>query len=293
MKTKLLLLILALPVMAFSSPRIVTSIAPIHSIASQITEGVTEPQLLVTPDRSPHDFQLTPNELRSLLSADLVIWVGDGVEGYMSKVSRRINDDAKLELVGRVGDLLPLRDHGHDHDGHSHGEADQHIWLSINKMQLVAQIIADRLIEIDPGNQVQYLENLQVVQRNLSELDRSLKAQLAAVAGSPYVVFHDAYQYFEQSYGLNSIAAVMSPDRAGSSLARQFALRKMLGEQNVSCVFSEPQFSNQQIQRLVGSSYQVAVLDPLGANVAPGVMNYQQTMQGLADSLVSCLGENK
>lgn len=293
MKTKLLLLILALPVMAFSSPRIVTSIAPIHSIVSQITEGVGEPQLLVSPDRSPHDFQLTPNELRSLLSADLVIWVGDGVEGFMSKVSRRINDDAKLALVDHAGDLLPLRDHGHDHGDHDHGTADQHIWLSINKMQIVAQVIADRLIEIDPDNQAQYSKNVQALQSHLAELERSLQAQLGPVAGSPYVVFHDAYQYFEKSYGLNSIAAVMSPDRAGSSLARQFALRKALGEQNVSCVFSEPQFSNQQIQRLVGSNYQVVELDPLGANVAPGPSHYQQTMQGLADSLVNCLGASK
>lgn len=291
MKTKLLLLTLFVPVLALGSPRIVTSIAPIHSIASQITQGISEPELLVAPERSPHDFQLTPAELRSLLAADLVIWVGDGVEGYMNKIARRIDSDAKLMLATQVGELLPLRDHGHDDHGHDHGEVDQHIWLSIEKTQQVAQLIASRLIDMDPSNAAQYQANLATTQASLAELDARLAQQLEPVAGVPYVVFHDAYQYFEQGYGLTSVAAVMSPDRAGSSLARQFQLRKMLAEQDVSCIFSEPQFSDQQIQRLVGNDYQVAVLDPLGANVAPGAAHYQQTMQGLADSLVACLGE--
>lgn len=289
MKIKLLLALLALPILTFGSPRIVTSIAPIHSIASQISVGVSEPDLLVAPQRSPHDFQLTSSTLQSLLSAELVIWVGDGVEGFMQRVSRRIDDDATLVLTEHVDELLPLRDHGHD--DHDHGEVDQHIWLSIDKMQQVAEIIAERLIAIDPEHSAQYRQNLANTQARLTTLDQQLSQQLAPVADQAYVVFHDAYQYFEHQYGLNSVAAVMSPDRAGSSLARQFQLRQMLSEQAVQCVFSEPQFSNQQIRSLVGDRYRVAQLDPLGATVAPGPDHYQQTMQGMADALVNCLGD--
>ncbi|WP_158583924.1 zinc ABC transporter substrate-binding protein [Salinibius halmophilus] len=291
MKTKLFLLALCLPLVAAGSPRIVTSIAPIHSIVSQIAEGVSEPQLLVSPERSPHDFQLTPTQAQQMMQADLVIWVGDGVEGFMHRFERRIDANAKLPLAGKVGELLALRDHGHDH-GHDHGEYDQHIWLSVEKMQQVAKVVAEKLIRIDAQNQSLYEANLAATLAKLAQLDTDLSSKLADYQGQPYVVFHDAYQYFEQAYNLASVAAVMSPSRAGSSLARQFELRKMLAEQNVSCVFSEPQFSDQQVQRLVGNSYTVAVLDPLGAEVEPGNNHYTQMMHAIADSLVECLGAN-
>lgn len=182
-------------------------------------------------------------------------------------------------------------DEEHDH-GHAAGEVDMHIWLDpMNAHVLVNRIVAI-LSEVDPPNASRYQANGSAVQRRLADLHLALEGDLASVKDRPYVVFHDAYQYFETRYGLTPVGSItVSPDRKPG--ARTLAeIRERIAETDAACVFSEPQFEPAVVATVIeGTGARTAVLDPLGADLVPGNDAYFELMRNLAGSLTDCLRE--
>lgn len=179
-------------------------------------------------------------------------------------------------------------DHGHDE--HDHGEFDLHVWLDPNNASKIVDIVAKALTDIAPDRADVWQKNASAMKQRISDADSSLKQRLAPVQEHAFVVFHDAYQYFETAYGLNSKGAVTVDPTRKPSAKRLVELRSILAERNVRCVFSEPQFKPDIVNTIIeGTDVKTAELDPLGADVESGPDAWFQILGNLGDSFVNCL----
>lgn len=180
---------------------------------------------------------------------------------------------------------------GHGHQGHDHGRTDMHIWLDpVNARAMVTAIVAT-LSEVDPANAPHYRAHGAVLDRRLADLEARLRRELAPVADRRYIVFHDAYRYFEDRFGLNPVGAItVSPDRKPGPRT-VYDIRHTIIDAGAACVFSEPQFEPALVRTVVaGTGARTGVLDPLGADREPGPDAYVTLMKNLAASLKECLG---
>lgn len=284
-------------------PQVVASIKPIHALVAGVMQGVAEPQLLVKTG-SPHGYVLRPSEARALSQADLIVWVGEDLEGFLAKpLSTLARNARQLELMEALRpDLLPLRSGGswerhnhtdnHQHDVHHHeGMAlNPHLWLSPRLAGKVVARVAAELSAVDPGREQLYQRNAEQLQQRLNELDRTLRAKLAAVKEIPFVVFHDAYQYFETAYQLNAVGSItIDPDRK-PGVKRLLEMRQKIKRLDARCVFSEPQFEPKLVATIIeGTGARNGQLDPVGAELEPGVDSYFQLLNRLADDLLAGL----
>lgn len=291
-------LLLATPPHAFAAPRVVVSIAPIHSLVAGVMEGVGEPELLLRGGNSPHNYLLKPSQMRSLKRADVVIWVGENIEGFLTKTVAGLDSDTIIiELMEVEGILtLPSREggewktaHAHSHHHHDHNSVDAHLWLDpINAVRMVQAFVA-QLSEIDPKNAALYQANGQRLQQQLNALDQHLAQTLAPIRQMPYLVLHDAYQYFERRYRLSPVGAVMVDAGRKPGARRLKEIRQRANEHNVRCVFSEPQLQDKFLNVVTEkTNITMAVLDPMGIDVTPGKKLYFEVMDGIALGLSNC-----
>ncbi len=283
----------------------VASILPLHGLVAAVMEGVGEPHLLMPPGASPHVFQLKPSEAERLQSADLVVRVGPMLETFLDKPLRTLAARAEQLNVAELPgiELLPVREGGvwaHDHHHHGHGhrhaeakgrEIDGHLWLDPLNGIVIVRALAERLAARDPQRAATYRANAEAEVARIEALHRELETRLAAVRDEPFVVFHDAYQYFERRYGLSAAGSItVSPERQPSA-KRLAALRKTIRERGAVCVFAEPQFEARIVRSVAeGTGARTAVLDPVGAPpLEPGPAAYRALLNKLAHDLVGCL----
>ena len=196
-------------------------------------------------------------------------------------------------------DHAKKEDHDHDHDehhakkdehDHSHAGVDPHIWLDTDNAIVITKAVRDRLSEIAPSHAKIFQKNAEAQIQRLEALKSELAGQLNPVKKRPYMVFHDAYQYFTKPIGLSFEGAItLNPSRPVSA-AHLKELRETLNEKKIVCVFSEPQFSDKTVKALIGKAdVKIGQLDPLGAALAEGPDAYSATLRGLADAFKSCL----
>lgn len=287
-------------------PLLVTSIAPLHSLASGVMKGVGKPELLMSAQASPHDFSLKPSQARLMQKADLVLWIGPQMESVLSKPLKGAAETGRLLTVSEILGirLLQVREggpwdaHDHDHDlgakGRKHDEADAlevdgHLWLDVANAKLTVQALASRLSALDPANGERYRRNAQDLLASLDKLDESVKREVAGLSGKPFVVHHDAFQYFETRYGLNGAGSITLEERQPS--AKQLAaMKRKVSNLKAVCVFKEPQ-APATLARLVaeGTSARLDVLDDLGSGLTPGAGLYADLLMGIARNLKRCL----
>lgn len=296
------------------APQVVASVKPLHSLTAAVMAGVGEPHLLVRGAASPHAFALKPSDARALDRADLIVWVGPGLEAFLEKPVQALGGKARsLPLLEAPGvRTLPGRaggawedGHDHDHDGHDHGHDDHdhdhdhdhdsppdgHIWLDPRNAQAIVAHVADALTALDPANAATYRANAERTRAALAELDREVAARLAPVRGRPFVVFHDAYHYLEDRYGLAAAGAITVSPELRPSASRLRELRARIRELGAACVFAEPQFEPTLVRTVAeGTGARTGVLDPEGASLPDGPDLYFALLRFNADALAGCLG---
>lgn len=280
---------------AAAEVRLLTSVKPLQLIAAAVQDGAGAPDVLLPPGASPHHYALRPSDVRALREAALFYWIGPDLEAFLPRVldGRRQPSLAVQELPGLqlrhfAGEPAAGKDE-HDH-AHRPGSLDAHLWLLPANARLIAARMASDLAGADPASAARYQANLAAFEARLDELDRRLKARLEKLAGKPYFVFHEAYDYFEAAYGLDH-AGVFSVSPDVQPGARQVAqMRQRLQEAGPTCVFSEPPLQPRLAQTLsAGLPVRLAELDPLGSTVAVGPQGYEQLLEGLGEGLAGCL----
>ena len=310
---------------------VVATIKPVHSLTAAVMQGVGEPTLLIQSAGSPHSYALRPSEARALERADIVIRVGESLETFLQRPLETLAADARIVTLVEADDLnlLSIREggvweshahdehghdgHGHDdeahadvhadhHDGHheeheehadasDHDELDMHLWLDPRNAAAMARMIAAALIAADPVNAPAYRANAAQLDADLDALERSIGERLEAVLDRPFVVFHDAYQYFEHRFDVNTVGSITVTPDVQPGAARLRELRRTVAERQARCVFSEPQFEPRLVETVVeGTDARAGTLDPLGAALPEGPGQYFMLMETMADSLIDCLG---
>ena len=278
--------------------KVLTSIKPLQLIAAAVQDGVAIPEVLLPPGASPHNYALRPSDVRKVQSVDLLYWVGPSMEGFLPRVlnGRTLPSIAVQDLPGMKLRHFAEDSHSHaeeadDHDhDHRPGTLDAHLWLSPVNARVIADKIAADLSAADPANAERYQSNAKAFDERLDALDLRLKKRLASVEGKPYFVFHEAFDYFEDAYGLKhtgvfSVAAEVQPGAQHVA-----AMRKRLQEVGKTCVFSEPPLRPRLAETLVaGLPVKLAELDALGGYTPATAQGYEQVLEKLGNDLAGCL----
>ena len=278
--------------------RVLTSIKPLQLIAAAVQDGVAVPEVLLPPGASPHNYALRPSDVRKVQSVDLLYWIGPDMEGFLPRVlkGRSLPSVAVQDLPGMRLRHFAEDSHSHaeDADEHDHdhrpGTLDAHLWLSPINARVIATRMAADLSAADPANAARYQSNLKAFSERLDALDARLKARLAGIAGKPYFVFHEAFDYFEDAYGLKhagvfSVAAEVQPGAQHVA-----AMRARLQQVGKTCVFSEPPLRPRLAETLVaGLPVKLAELDALGGYTPATAQGYEQVLEKLGNDLAGCL----
>ena len=297
--------------------KVVASIKPIHSLASYLMDGVGKPDLIVDGYASPHGFAMKPSHAKMLQNADLIFWVGEDLENFLEKPLKSIAKKAeKIELMEIKGlTKLEFRernifeghdDHGHkedkhddhkehghkedkheDHHEHAHGEHDPHIWLDPMNAKVILNEMVEHLIENDAKNESKYKSNLKKALKDIDKLNKDVKKELSKSTAS--IVFHDAYQYFEKRYGVNILGAFTVNTDVMPGAEQLAEIREIIEHDEVTCVFSEPQF-NPDIIKAVAKDMNIktGVVDPLGATLDPSKDLYFKLIRNMSASFKGC-----
>ena len=334
------LLLSILSILTFFTPanaelKVVTSIKPIHSLASYLMDGIGKPDLIVDGYASPHGFSMKPSHAKMLQNADLIFWVGEDLESFLEKPLSSIAKKAeKIELIEIKGlNVLKFRernifdkhnhdnhddhddhddhgkkeehndhddhdDHGKkkehddhddhdDHEGHAHGEYDPHIWLDTMNAKAMLNEMAEHLIENDPKNEAKYKSNLDKALKDIDKLTIEVMTELNNSVSS--IVFHDAYQYFEERFNVKVLGAFTVNTDVMPGAEQLAEIREIIEHDKVACVFSEPQF-NPDIINTVAKDMKIktGVLDPLGATLDPGKDLYFKLIRNMSASFKGC-----
>ncbi|MGO7378287.1 zinc ABC transporter substrate-binding protein [Rhizobium ruizarguesonis] len=311
---------------AADAPVVVTSIKPIHSLVSAIMQGVGEPELIVDGAASPHTYNLKPSNARALQNAKVIFWVGPGLEAFLEKPLQALGRNASIAELDNAPGLvkLPFReggafephddapehesasgqhdeaeaaeaahdaDPGHDSDhDHDHGTFDTHLWLDPMNAKAMAAMITTTLVAADPANALTYQGNAKALDDRLDALDTELKGIVAPVKGKPFIVFHDAYQYFEHRYGIRVAGSITVSPETIPGAERVSEIHRKVGELGATCVFAEPQFEPRLVNVVIeGTSAKSGVLDPEAATLKAGPDLYFTLMRGIANSMKDCL----
>ena len=183
--------------------------------------------------------------------------------------------------------------HGKKHDDHDDHESkdDVHIWLSPDNAIKIVEKVNKELTLLFPDNASKYSENSNKMIDKIKKLKNELAKDLAPIKGKPYVVFHDAYQYFEKTFDLNAVGSVALEGDIASSPKQISFIKDKIKKLNASCVFQEPQFDSKLVKIVVeGTNAQIGTLDPLGVNISGKENFYIQLLKNMAKSLKECLG---
>ena len=180
-------------------------------------------------------------------------------------------------------------DHGDAHSGHDHEGADPHAWLLPANAQAWLDVIATELAEHDPDNAAAYKANAAAGKQEIAETVASISASLEPFRAKQFIVFHDAYQYFERGFGLSAAGAISLGDAVKPSPARIAEVRGVVADLKVSCVFSEPQFNPGVVATVLdGTGAGTALLDPLGAKLEPGPQFYPALLREIGSAIAGC-----
>ena len=307
-------------------PRVVADIAPIHSLVSMVMDGVGQPQLLVPQNISPHHYSMRPSEAEALQEAQLVVYVGHDMSPWLEPVLETLAASASALDLSKVDNIMQLAyregpifdghdeeghddhdeeghdDHdeeGHDdhdeegHDDHAHHDhdgVDPHVWLDPMNAKLWLYAIASELTRIDPKNADRYDENARSSSRTITLAMAQAEGHLASGKDNGFLVYHDAYQYFEKRFKRVAVGSISLGDASKPSAKRLSELKALFGAQGISCVLTEPQYSSKIVDSVFGGfKPTIGVVDPIGIDLELGTTLYPELLENIALSIAQCV----
>jgi zinc transport system substrate-binding protein len=304
--------LLLFPGPALADLKVVVTSKPIHALVSSVMAGIGSPDLLVDGPASPHTYSLKPSDARKVHRADILFRVSRQLEPFTGKLVTSLPKSVRVVSLAEIPGLTLLerreggafdelaehgsgsdqdhKEHGHEHAHDDAGGHDPHVWLDPENAKTMVNHIAGVLAELAPDKATALEANAAATIAGISALSDELARELAPLSGKPFIVYHDAYQYFEKRYGLTAVGTVtVSPDLPPSGKRLQ-ELRKKIATSGALCVFAEPYFDPRVIDVVVeGTPARSGTLDPEGTKLTPGPDLYFSLMRALATNLRTCL----
>jgi zinc transport system substrate-binding protein len=285
-----------------SDAKVVVTIKPIHSLVARLMEGFGEPTLLVDGSASPHSFALKPSQVRAIDAADIFIRVSERLEPFTGKIVRAMPQSVRLvTLIDAPGLVLLDQRQGGAFEAHADHDASQasdtgeegknaHIWLDPVNAKVAAAYLAGVLSARYPEHADLIKSNAARLQSDIDALAGELERATEPLRGRPFVVFHDAYQYFDTRFGLDAVGSITVSPEVQPSAKRINELRTRIRELNAACVFAEPLFQSALVAAVAeGTGARAGTLDPEGLALKAGPQLYFTLMRNLASSLKACL----
>jgi zinc transport system substrate-binding protein len=285
---------------ASATPSVVVSLKPIHSLVLALMDGVATPGLILKGAASPHTYQMKPSDAAELQGANFIFWIGPGMEKFMEKPLASLGAKAKIVELDKAPGLvkLPTRESG-TFEPHDDGDAapapgeveyDAHLWLSTANAKVMASEIEKTLVDSDPANAQFYAANLEKLNRRLDALSAEIRGTVAPIKDRPFIVFHDAYQYFEKEFGVDVAGSItVSPENVPGA-RRISEIHDKVKSLGATCVFAEPQFEPKLVNVVLeGTRAKTGTLDPEASTYPASADLYFNMMRGIAGSLKTCL----
>lgn len=253
-------------------PKVLTDIAPVHSLVAQVMGDLGKPTLLLDATDDIHHFQLRPSQARSLAQADVVFWIGEAMEPWFPRSLNAINPDV-------VSVVLTEPSH--------HGE---HTWLDVVLVAEWPEKIAASLTGIDPENAETYTANAAAAKARIIALTDDIRTMLIPVKWVGFVVDHDGYVAFSNRFDLNIVASLRhSEDRGPTAGEIRFVRDRFDGDQ-VDCVFYSVGQTDEWAKTVVeGTDIAIAGLDAVGINLTPGSDLYGELIRNMAIAYRDCV----
>ena len=302
--------------------KVVTTIKPLHSLISNVMDGIGEPSLIIEGSTSPHSFVLKPSHAKLIEQADIIFWIGEDIETFMEKPLESIAKNAKKVSFMELSSIEKLKfreenifehedhddhghdekkdhdDHGHDekedhddhgdgHEGHHHGEFDAHIWLDPANAKEMLHEIAHELADLDPANADKYESNADNTIKSIDDMISSVSSRINKNA--KFIVFHDAYQYFEKRFGVATAGALTLNTDVLPGAKQISEIKEVIAERDIKCIFSEPQFNPKIIETIAqDTGIKTGVLDPLGSIFDASQSQYFTLINDIGNKLKGC-----
>ena len=263
--------------------KILSTINPIHQIVKAIASD-NQTFLLVDANSSAHDYMLKPSDLRKVNQADVIFYVSDDLEFYLRKIINGSNNKAKvIRLIDIDGiKLLPMR----LRDDKYSKKSDPHIWLNPENAIIIATYIAQTLSEMDVENADKYQANLKRFTVDVKGFIARNRKDLAKISAVNYVIYHNAYQYFEDYYGLQAAKVISYHHHQHLSVRDMQSLAKLIKEDDVQCLFGQKQEEAMEASRIAQEqNIKFILLDIIGSKED----SYLQLFNKLVGDFSSCL----
>ncbi len=271
--------------------KIVTTIKPIQMLVTAIAADDLQSTQLIPDNASPHHYALKPSDIKKLQHARLIFRIDEGLESFLNKPLEQAKKNIPvIPLAEQEGiHLIPFdKSSEHNHSGHHHSH-DLHIWLDPNNAIAMSKVIAKQLSQIDPSHAQNYAERLQQLISKIEAEDKKLQAALKPIANKPMMVFHNAWGYFENHYGLNNVSVINQSTSAQLGIAKIQAIREIIKTKKIACLFSEPQAQQTIIQTLIkDSDVKASELNIIGQNIAMNSDSYIKLLDSIAESFLQC-----
>ena len=271
------LAVLAVPAMA-EVPRVMTDIPPVQALAAQVMGGLGTPGMLLDKGGDEHDLQLRPSQMRALSGAGLVVWVGQELTPGL----------ADALAASGVEALALLDQPATRRMDYASGGVNPHAWLDPVNAKVWTGLIAEKLAALDPEHAAIYRANAVAAIQGVDAMTAQIAAELAPVAGKPFLGWHDAYAYFAKAFQVSYLGGLSEGDEAPPGAARVSEVAALVARGGVACAFPEAQHDPAMIAAL-GPVTLGAALDPVGSMQDPGPEAYARLMQALARGLTDCL----
>ncbi|MCW8957386.1 MAG: zinc ABC transporter substrate-binding protein [Gammaproteobacteria bacterium] len=273
------------------TPDILVSIKPIHSLTQAITANINDPQLLIQGFQTPHDYYLKPSDRRKISQADIIIFASENIESFLPAINRQSKPNQHIINLSHIKgiQLLEARSQDEQHD-HGHHSIDGHIWLSVSNAQIIVRYLADYFAQLDPDHAAQYDANAKTLLLKLEQLKIQTQGQLNSQLTPRYLMFHDAFQYFEHEFQLKQARYVTTSPENISGVRRIQSLKQHIQQNNIRCIFYEPPVVPSIIHTLVGhQAIKILALDPIGSQLDAGPQLYFTLIEEIASSLYRCM----
>ena len=281
---------------AQSTPQVVVSIKPIHSIVAFLMEDIASPELLLQSNNSAHTFHLKPSQIRMIETADLVISIGDEFEIGLRRALKNLDESNRFEIIS-LGSLNvhkyradKIYEKVQQEDSQEDLTADMHLWLDLDNMKKIAQHINGLLIDINPANQDKYNMNLASLNSKLDILDIEIEKQMLPFSSDLYATYSDTIQYFEKKYNLGRPVIVTPYHGARLSINRTLASKNTINDLSISCLIYGTEVRKSQISVLSeGLKIKAHKIDILGQEFDEGPNQYFNLMKKISNQVASCL----
>jgi len=292
-------------------PKVVVSIIPLHALVSGVMEGVNTPSLLVPKGASPHHYALRPSDIKKLQGADMVFWGGETDESFLVKPIKTLSPGTQVFALDKTPNLLllkvrpgPLFEKGITLKTNETNEAneinatnstiDPHYWLDPDNALVMVEEIKKRLIDIDPDHKKIYETNAKRFATKLKIHDHHIKTQLSPFQKVPFVVYHDAFQYFSRHYGLKEMGAITFHPELPPSVERIRLIENLIQDKRIHCIFREAGMKSKMVDTLKKQMDHLLVgeLDPIGSPTSKGAEGYFKLLEDITNAFVGCLSKS-